>query len=60
MKINKASVVMYVYYQLSMSIDMKRWVLSSLNHCQPTATDGCCQNNIIIIIVVIEIIIFKK
>ena len=32
-----------VMYQLSMSMDMKRWALSSPNHWQPTATDGCCE-----------------
>ena len=36
-----------VMYQLSISIDMKRWALSSPNHWQPTATDGCCEKNII-------------
>lgn len=34
-----------VMYQLSISIDMKRWALSCPNHWQPTATDGCCENN---------------
>jgi hypothetical protein len=29
--------VLYTIYQLSISIDMKRWELSSLNHCQPNS-----------------------